>query len=384
MKSKFGSVCLQVSEFSRRTLVGLLILLMPVIVFAQASSGQSASKPPQVEIAGTQVLHISSSITNKEYDLYINLPRYYSDTTRTFPVLYLIDAQWDFPLVQAIYGEQYYDGFIPGCIMVGITWGGKNPDYDKLRAYDLTPTSPQMTSQYGNAPKFVSFIKKELVPFIESKFRAKNNDRTLIGSSFGGLFTLYTLFNETELFQRYVLTSPSINWDNGVLYTYEENYAEQKKELPVKLFMAVGGYEGVSEFQKYVDLIKSRNYAKLEFESRVLDGMGHSGGKAEGYTRGLQFVFSRPSIRVDAAILDQYVGAYEINPQFKIKMTKDGEQLIAIAPDGSKIPVSAATEKDFYIKGQYLNIHFQKDGAGKVTGFLLQQYGGDTVAKKVE
>jgi predicted alpha/beta superfamily hydrolase len=49
-----------------------------------------------------------------------------------------------------------------------------------------------------------------LIPFIESKYRAAKNDRTLMGSSYGGLFTLYAMFHETALFQRYVLTSPAL------------------------------------------------------------------------------------------------------------------------------------------------------------------------------
>ena len=135
-----------------------LFFFMSVHSFGQAKD--SSVVPPQVEIAGTQLLKITSSICNQEYVLYINLPRGYDDTTKTFPVLFLIDAQWDFPLVQAIYGEQYYDGFIPGIVIVGITWGGKNPDYDKLRARDLTLTDNNHSGQYGNAQNFLAFIKR--------------------------------------------------------------------------------------------------------------------------------------------------------------------------------------------------------------------------------
>jgi len=48
---------------------------------------------PQLEIAGMQLLKITSSICNQEYVLYINLPRGYNDTTKTFPVLFLVNAQ---------------------------------------------------------------------------------------------------------------------------------------------------------------------------------------------------------------------------------------------------------------------------------------------------
>jgi len=366
----------------RTLFVAAISFLQIEQTFAQGTDDQSLTQPRQVEIAGTQQLKITSSICNQEYVLYINLPRGYGDTTKTFPVLFLVDAQWDFSLVQAIYGEQYYDGFIPGIIIVGITWGGKNPDYDKLRARDLTPTDISHNGQFGNAPNFLAFIKKELIPFVESKFRVKKDDRTLVGSSFGGLFTLYTLFHETETFHRYILTSPSLGWDNEILSTYNKNYAEKKKELPVKVFMGIGGYEDTPGLQKFADQLK--NYKGLEIQTKIQEGMGHSGGKAEGYARGLQFVYAKPFVNIDPKILDQYVGEYEINPQFHVKLEREGNQLIGIVPGSPKVTISAETEIDFYIKGQYLFIHMVKDKSGNVAGFQLEQYAGGVFVKKVE
>ena len=107
-------------------------------------------------------------------------------------------------MLNAIYGEQYYDGFLPEAIIVGITWGGVNPNPDILRRRDFTPTKEGNNPVGGDAGKFLSFIKNELIPFIDSKFKTKPRDRTLMGCSLGGLFTIYALFNETGLFNRYI------------------------------------------------------------------------------------------------------------------------------------------------------------------------------------
>jgi predicted alpha/beta superfamily hydrolase len=349
-----------------------------------AQTKDSSTVLPQVEIAGTQSLRIASSICNQEYVLNINLPRNYDDTTKTFPVLFLLDAQYDFTLVQAIYGEQFYDGFVPGIVVVGITWGGKNPDYDKLRARDLTPTDISHTGQYGNAPNFLSFIKKELIPFVESKYRVKKDDRTLVGSSLGGLFTLYALFHESETFNRYVLTSPALGWDNEIVYAYDKSYAEKTKELRAKVFMGIGEYENVPAFQTFVDQLKGKAYEGLELQTRVLEGMGHSGGKAEGYSRGLQFVYAKPIVNIDQKVLDQYVGEYEVNPQLQVKLERDGNRLVGVFPGSPNLTFYADTENDFYSKGQYLIIHIQKDDAGKVTGCQVEAYAGGFFAKKVK
>jgi hypothetical protein len=361
-----------------------VVLLISFFIPGYAQMKDSSMVPPQVEIAGTQLLKITSSICNQEYVLDVNLPRGYGDTTKTFPVLFLLDAQYDFTLIQAIYGEQYYDGFIPEIVVVGITWGGKNLDYDKLRARDLTPTDVSHNGQYGNAPNFLAFIKKELIPFVESKYRVKKDDRTLVGSSFGGLFTLYALFHEPETFNRYVLTSPALGWDDGIVSAYNKEYAEKKKELRAKVFMGIGGYENVPAFQTFVDQLKAEDYEGLDLQTKVEEGMGHSGAKAEGFSQGLQFVYARPDVNIDPKVLGQYVGEYEVNPQLHVRLEQDGNRLVGTVPGSPSLTFYAYTEKDFYSKGQYLIIHFQKDEAGKVTGCQVESYSGGFFAKKVK
>jgi len=369
--------------------VSLLFVAFLTVLLYEPSSGQpsrgdSLLSPPMVEIAGTQSLHFTSSIVGQEFNLYVNIPRDYQDTSKAFPVIYLLDGQWDFPLLNAIFGEQYYDGFVPGAIVVGIAWGGKDPNYDFLRARDLTPSATKQAPIAGNAPKFLEFIKKELIPFIATRYRTKKDDRTLMGSSLGGLFTLYALFQETALFNRYVLTSPAIGWDDEVVESYIKNYAPHKSQLPVRLFMAVGGLEGnESAFKKFAARLKARNLKGLELETQVLEGSGHSGGKAEGYARGLQFVFAKPIVAVAPAILNTYAGTYQVSPEFKIRVVREENRLVAIAPDSSRLAVFAESEKDFYVKGQYLFIHFRKDGMGKVTGFQLEQFNGQQFVEKI-
>ncbi|HEY4612893.1 MAG TPA: alpha/beta hydrolase-fold protein, partial [Bacteroidota bacterium] len=294
------------------------------------------------------------------------------------------DAQWDFPLVYSIYGSQYYDGFVPGLIIVGITWGGPNPKYDSLRAADLTPTNAKQVPQSGNAPNFFAFIKTELIPFIESKFRTKKDDRTLMGSSYGGLFTLYALFQEASPFHRYVLTSPAVGFDNEVIYSFEKQYGEKRSSVPVRLFMAQGELEGgMQGFEKLVDRLKSRAYEGLKLQTRVLENIGHSGSKAEGYTRGLQWVFERPSLALDPATLKQYEGAYEISPGQRARVFVENGLLFARGPDNQVAALHAEGNDRFYAKGFYMNLRFKRDTAGTVASLEVETYNGSMSLKKV-
>lgn len=351
---------------------------------AQSLTDTGVLSPPAVQIAGSQSFTIASSITKEKYDIYVYVPRSYGDTTRVFPVIYSLDGQWDFTLIESIFGQQYYDGFLPQLVVVGITWNGPNPNYDYLRAMDLTPTTSDEMPLSGKGPKFLQFIKSELIPFIESRFRVRKDDRTLIGSSLGGLFTLYTLFKETNLFERYVLTSPAVQWDNGVIYNFESEYHKKNSQLPVKLFMAIGEYEDVTPFQRFVDVLKSREYGGLSMQTMVLAGTGHSGTKAEGFARGLQFVYARPDLMIDSKTLERYSGTYQTFAGASTIISVEDGHLMIQESESTRHVLSAETDSDFYVRGTFEFVHLNKDSTGKTTGFLIRRFNGNSSATRVE
>src|SRR5690606_18527500 len=140
-------------------------------------------------------------------------------------------SQWDFPLVSAIYGQQYYDGFIPETILVGVTWGGENPNPNMLRSRDYIPTNAK-----GGADLFLDFMQTELFPFIENNYKAASH-RTLMGCSLGGWFTLYTLFTRPDMFTGYIAASPALGGD---LNTLEKSFSEKQTAKPLSVYMTVG------------------------------------------------------------------------------------------------------------------------------------------------
>jgi predicted alpha/beta superfamily hydrolase len=360
------------------------IFLLPIAVLISAQL-YAQETPPVVTIPSTQKLSLKSKIIDQEYDLLVHLPgNYNTQKDKTYPVLYLLDAQWDFPLVTGLYGSQYYDGFIPdGLIIVGITWGGKDPNPSQLRFRDFTPMVQNGPAGTGNAEKFLSVIRNEFIPFIESKFRAKKNDRVLVGSSLGGLFTLYALISDHSLFNRYILTSPALQYGNGIIHEYEKVYAGKKLPLKAKLYMAHGDLEYPETFEQFVQRLNGRNYEGLELQTRILDHTGHSGTKAEGYARGLQWVFGRPSLDLAPELLNNYAGSYELGNNNSVRFVAEGNKLVAILPNNNRLILEAATETDFYLKGQFLNVHFKKDQAGKISGFDFEQFEGTRFVKKI-
>jgi predicted alpha/beta superfamily hydrolase len=351
----------------------ILIAILCLNVFAA-----TAQLFPPVTIPGSQIRKITSSIVKgQEYELQILLPGGYSASNKKYPIVYLMDSQWDFPLVKSLYGEHYFDGFI-----VGVTWGGINPNPDSLRARDYTPTKEARAPQSGGADQFLSFMKNELFPFMEANYKVDGNNRTLMGCSLGGLFTLYTLFTQPELFSGYAAASPAVGWDKEVLYKYEKEFSEKKLATPVRVYMTIGDVErSRPAYEKFAAKMKWGNYASVSLQSKILENTGHSGTKSETYGRGMQYVFEKPKLALAANILDKYAGAYTTANGDKVELKKEHGNLALYFGAANKLTLHAASETAFYSTSEFFNLQF-KTGNNIVEGFQLNTYGQSQFIKK--
>jgi predicted alpha/beta superfamily hydrolase len=364
----------------------LCLLLSPFpdeIAYSQAPGPGASTTVTKVEIPETQLRRVTSSVDRQEYDVYVHLPADYSNATKTYPVLYLLDAQWDFPLVVGLVESLTDDGFVPPMMVVGITWGGKAPDYGYLRFRDLTPTNSPRFPQSGNGLNFLHFIRNDLIPRIESDYRAAKTDRTLMGNSLGGLFGLYALFAEPGLFNRYVLSSPNLGFAGGI-FPYESRYASTASALPVRLFIAVGDVEGphIGQVQDFATLLRSRHYRELELETLIVKSAGHSSNKPEGFVRGLQAVFAPKPLAINEAILDRYVGKYQFRG-YTEDIVRDKGELFVVIPEGTRFLLNPTSEKDFYTRGVYMVVHFKSNDAGNIVGMDVEQPDGRVYVEKI-
>ena len=208
--------------------------------------------PGGVEI-GMEMRFLNSAINNNHYKLLINLPDSYSkDSTRTFPVLYTLDGQWDFTNLVNSYYSIHWDGFIPDIIIVGITWAGKDPNYELLRRYDYSATYVDTIPSTGGGEIFLNVLRKEIIPFIDREYRSDKKNRAIAGTSMGGLYTHYLLYHASDIFNGFIMCDPSIWWDNDNPFNYESDFARSHKTLNARVFMASGEYDGTVRFQKMV------------------------------------------------------------------------------------------------------------------------------------
>ena len=275
---------------STKTAGGFVGAMFGMYAYSQPVADK-ARPLPRVELPGTAVHHVRSQNTGRDYDIYVQLPGNYQPDSTKYPVIYVLDGQWDFKLLASIVGGLAYDEVMPNAIVVGVTYTGEGIAYGTLRAQDYTPVADARFPGSGDAAKFLAFLERELIPHIENNY-ATDNRRVLMGSSFGGLFTLYALFSKPQLFTAYVAGSPALPYGNRFAFRQEADFARSNRELNARLYLAVGSDEPLATpTQELATIIRNRNYRGLQFESRIIEGERHSGNKPEAFNRALRWVF---------------------------------------------------------------------------------------------
>ncbi len=325
-------------------------------------------------------MKFKSAINNHDYVLLIKLPESYNDSIKkVYPVMYALDAQWSFPYLMEAQHSLLYDNLVQEMIYVGIAFP---QNWFANRNRDFTPTLTALDSASGGAPKFLEMIKKEIIPYIDSAYRTDKKNNGLLGGSSGGLFVLYTMFQQPSPFNHFIANSPSLWYDNQLMSKIEKTYSEKNHSLNAKLFLTSGGYEEEIDpgmFKNFLVQLAASNYKGLEMESLVVDKTGHLTAGFYAIIRGLQFIFSKPYIMVDSSVLDQYTGHYEQGLTF----IRTGNSLY-IDGGSKKILMRATTNESFYVTGSNGTAEFTKDDKGKVTGISFRGADGTYNIKKLD
>ena len=287
----------------------ICLALAPFAAQAQAADAPKAQAFPHVVLENTQMRPIHSNATGRDYLLYIAYPdAYASHPDQKFPVVYVTDGYWSFVKLQSLGSSLWYDQVVPPYIVVGIGYQGQNVNYDKERQYELTPVAwhqdlhPDV--RMGGSRAFLDAIKNEIIPYVEKNTRADPSFRVLAGTSLGGLFCLYSMYEEPELFQGIISSAPAVIWGDRWLFSREMQLSmkagghdnKTTMRIPTRLFMCAADQEWPvfdGDILAFDQIIKHANYRDFSYEFRMIDGERHGGNVAEAYNRGLRFVFKQ-------------------------------------------------------------------------------------------
>ncbi len=210
-------------------------------------------------------------------DIYVYLPPLYEQQASTYPTIYMHDGQNLFDPTRAYLGQTWQaektlnylieNKVIEPVIVIAL-------DNTSQRILDYTPSS---TSQYGGggAKLYLDMIVKTLIPRIEKEFRVNHttDSRAIIGSSLGGLVSLYSMISHPDSFGKVAALSPSLWWDEKFMI----KQLERSKFLAKKIWIDSGSLE--NEILNDVLLLESYLIDRIsasDFKTSIQNGADHS------------------------------------------------------------------------------------------------------------
>lgn len=227
---------------------------------------------------------IQSHILDEKRSILISKPNGYNSSKEKYFVVYVLDGNVNTHFTAGI-AELLYQAGYPRLLIVGIP--------SSYRSRDLTPTAVENTPTGGGADNFMSFLEKELKPYIKNNYRAHDYS-VLVGHSFGGLFASHVLDKKPDLFDAYVAITPTVVYDNSLLISRLTNKFKKETALKKTFFFSVGkepGDEGDAVFHLHEKVFKKFAPKNLDWKFEYYPKENHSTTPLIATLDGLRFVF---------------------------------------------------------------------------------------------
>lgn len=267
----------------------------------------------RVAILGSVSHQIASRAVGDTFQISVVLPRtYQADTTRRYPVVYLLDGNALIGVAASVAWELGMSG-MPEVILVGVDYPVADLDQSQgIRFRDLTPSAdpagiaaigsahatlglPAPTTSGGGA-RFITFLTDELGPRIDSLYRTDASHRSLLGLSLGGLLTLHVLLERPDYYRNYIVLSPFLVWNNDETLARYRSIAKDRQPVQ-RLFVSVGlleedsTYRMVSNVRELEAIVATHRSLALATHFQYFPDENHNSGWPAAMSRGLRYAF---------------------------------------------------------------------------------------------
>ncbi|PNX52318.1 MAG: hypothetical protein BV458_10210 [Thermoplasmata archaeon M9B2D] len=248
-------------------------------------------------VAGEKIV-VKSEVLEEDRIILVRCPKNYEVSDKKYPVLFLLDAEFFF--YQAIAAVEFLSecGYInpkpiPEMIIVGIVNVDRNRDYTPTYAPKQRKVLEFPTS--GKAEKFLEFLKIELIPLVEERYRT-HPFRILAGWSLGGLLTIHSFLYHPNLFSAYLAISPSLWWDEDLYVERTKSLLSQGKVSDRPLIVTIGSEEGGdmgrSVRDGFIPLFTSHSQKISKFKAVELPFENHTFGPYKALYEGMRVLYS--------------------------------------------------------------------------------------------
>lgn len=277
---------------------------------AQTAPKIQAGNGKPYEIADSEVWDVPDPVTQRGYQVFVALPpSYASQPQRRYPVVYVTDADYAFPVIRQLGRRLNVEGpKIEEFILVGLSYSkGEAGSTSRQRDYTPTPNGPRSAPPgaiHGQSKAYQRYLREQVKPFISAHYRSDPARSTFLGHSYGALLGTQILFSDPGMFSSYILGSPSLWYDKRYALKQEAEYARQHQDLQAKVFLYVGAFEalrkGDQRYNQTVDMVADnkaletvltgRKYPGLKLKSVVLNDEDHLSVAPRGFTQGLKYL----------------------------------------------------------------------------------------------
>ena len=225
------------------------------------------------------VIHtVFSKSLGEERVITISFPTGYQKSEKRYPVIYVLDGEWAFDFASASVSQlSDFEGRIPQMIVVGI------PNTDRSR--DLFVT---LNPKDGYV-KFLDFLEKELIPFMDKNYRT-NGFRAIYGFSSGAGISMQMLSTKSDLFDAYIESGSGIGPKTREFLA--EKIPAQKYKNKYLYVSTEGKGPRVPALKRYEALLEELNPKGLKRKFVVFEDLTHAEVLSEGFYEGLKFVFA--------------------------------------------------------------------------------------------
>ncbi|OJJ16017.1 hypothetical protein BKI52_35185 [marine bacterium AO1-C] len=260
----------------------------------------------QAQTTEIETFKIDSKILNEERMIKVDLPKLYSQSTKSYPLIVVLDDELIFPTIQAIENQLSATSRMPESIVVSIAKGAKHRSYYAPNLYDNVR---KRRYRYGDhQEELLGFFEKELLPLLDKKYRTVKF-RTLIGFSPAAIFTLHVLCKKRELFQAYVALAAGNIIGDG--YKEGENFTDVISKVFDKgtgkhyLYVVSGSRDLKSQphIKANVDYFNGKLVKpvlkNLRAKAEIIAGEGHTDVLLPGIISAMDFIFPKEEWIVD-------------------------------------------------------------------------------------
>lgn len=235
--------------------------LFILVLFTSCSNATQANDP----IPEHETFTIKSKQVGEDRVINIWTPENYSTSLESLPVMYMADGgiKEDFPHIANTLDKLIKEQKIKPLILVGIENTQRRRD---LTGFTTVEKDKEIAPVVGGSEKFRAFIKEELFPEIDKRYRT-TTEKSIIGESASGLFVMETFFLTPEMFDNYIAFDPSLWWNDHYLVKNAKEHLAKFPSSDKRVWFAGSNAEDISPFTKELaGILKAENYANIKWK----------------------------------------------------------------------------------------------------------------------